>query len=160
MLLFKADLTPVNQELAIIDYDNDGDQDVYIPRKFGINWLLENQTLEKVGNEIIYNENPNPFFIEVAIEKGIDDFNASSTGSTGYGAAWGDFDNDNNFDLYLSNWGDNILFKNNPDQTFTDMTQTIDLSSDSLSNGSAWGDFNNDGYIDVWAANINKMIYI
>tara|TARA_B100000614_G_scaffold194081_1_gene175282 strand:+ start:3795 stop:5696 length:1902 start_codon:yes stop_codon:yes gene_type:complete len=149
--------TSSSRALSIVDYDNDGDQDVYIPRKFGINWLLENQTLQRVGNEIIYNENPSPYFIEVAIEKGIDDFSASESGSTGYGAAWGDFDNDNNFDLYLSNWGDNILFKNNPDQAFTDMTPSIDLSSDSLSNGSGWGDFNNDGYLDVWAANIKKQ---
>ena len=148
--------TSSSRTLAIVDYDNDGDQDVYIPRKFGINWLLENQTLEKIGNEIIYNPNPNPFFIEVAIDKGVDDFNASPSGSTGYGAAWGDFDNDNNFDLYLSNWGDNILYKNNPDNSFSDMSTEIDLSSDSLSNGSGWGDFNNDGYIDIWAANIKR----
>ena len=105
--------TSSSRTLAIIDYDNDGDQDVYIPRKFGINWMLENQTLTQVGNQVIHNPNPNPFFIEVAINKGLDDFDASPTGSTGYGAAWGDFDNDDHFDLYLSNWGDNILFKNN-----------------------------------------------
>jgi len=34
-----------SRTLAIADYDNDGDQDVYIPRKYGINWLFENQTL-------------------------------------------------------------------------------------------------------------------
>ncbi|MDC0144977.1 FG-GAP-like repeat-containing protein [bacterium] len=148
--------TSSSRTLAIIDYDNDGDQDVYIPRKFGINWLLENQTLEKVGNEIVYNPNPNPFFVEVAIDKGVDDFDASPSGSTGYGAAWGDFDNDNNFDLYLSNWGDNILYKNNENGSFLDMSSEIDLRSDSLSNGSGWGDFNNDGYIDIWAANIKR----
>ena len=149
--------TSSSRTLAIVDYDNDGDQDVYIPRKFGINWLLENQTLERIGDEIIYNANPNPFFIEVAIEKGVDDFDASPSGSTGYGAAWGDFDNDNNFDLYLSNWGDNILYKNNPNEVFSDMSSEIDLRSDSLSNGSGWGDFNNDGYIDIWAANIKRQ---
>lgn len=148
--------TSSSRTLAIIDYDNDGDQDVYIPRKFGINWMFENQTLTSNGNEIIYNQNPDPFFIEVALQKGIDDYNASPTGSTGYGAAWGDFDNDNNFDLYLSNWGDNVLFKNNQGQTFTNLSSEVSLESDSLSNGSAWGDFNNDGYIDIWAANIKN----
>ncbi len=148
--------TSSSRTLAIIDYDNDGDQDVYIPRKFGINWMFENQTLTSNGSEIIYNQNPDPFFIEVALQKGIDDYNASPTGSTGYGAAWGDFDNDNNFDLYLSNWGDNVLFKNNQGQTFTNLSSEVSLESDSLSNGSAWGDFNNDGYIDIWAANIKN----
>ena len=148
--------TSSSRTLAIIDYDNDGDQDVYIPRKFGINWMLENQTLTQNGDEVIHNSNPNPFFIEVALQKGIDDFEASPTGSTGYGAAWGDFDNDDNFDLYLSNWGDNILFKNNNGQTFSNLSNEVPLESDSLSNGSAWGDFNNDGYIDIWAANIKN----
>ena len=148
--------TSSSRTLAIIDYDNDGDQDVYIPRKFGINWMLENQTLTQVGDQIVYNSNPNPFFIEVAIDKGIDDFNASPTGSTGYGAAWGDFDNDDNFDLYLSNWGDNILFKNNQGSSFTNLSSEVPLESDSLSNGSAWGDFNNDGFLDIWAANIKN----
>ena len=148
--------TSSSRTLAIIDYDNDGDQDVYIPRKFGINWMFENQTLTQNGNQVIYNPNPNPFFIEVAVEKGIDDFNASPSGSTGYGAAWGDFDNDNNFDLYLSNWGDNILFKNNLGQAFSNLSSEVSLESDSLSNGSAWGDFNNDGHLDIWAANIKN----
>ena len=148
--------TSSSRTLSIVDYDNDGDQDVYIPRKFGINWMFENQTLIRNGNEIIYNENPSPFFVEVALQRGIDDIDASPTGSTGYGAAWGDFDNDNNFDLYLSNWGDNVLFKNNSGQTFTNLSSEVSLESDSLSNGSAWGDFNNDGYIDIWAANIKN----
>ena len=148
--------TSSSRTLAIIDYDNDGDQDVYIPRKFGINWMFENQTLTQIGDQIIYNSSPNPFFVEVAIEKGLDDFNAGPSGSTGYGAAWGDFDNDNNFDLYLSNWGDNILFKNNLGQSFSNLSSEVSLESDSLSNGSAWGDFNNDGYLDIWAANIKN----
>ena len=148
--------TSSSRTLAIIDYDNDGDQDVYIPRKFGINWMFENQTLTRNGDQIIHNPNPNPFFIEVALDKGIDDFNASPSGSTGYGAAWGDFNNDDNFDLYLSNWGDNILFQNNADQAFSNLSMEVSLESDSLSNGSAWGDFNNDGYIDIWAANIKN----
>jgi len=148
--------TSSSRTLAIIDYDNDGDQDVYIPRKFGINWMFENQTLIQNGNQIIHNPNPNPFFIEVALDKGIDDLNASPSGSTGYGAAWGDFNNDDHFDLYLSNWGDNILFKNNAGQAFSNLSMEVSLESDSLSNGSAWGDFNNDGYIDIWAANIKN----
>ena len=148
--------TSSSRTLAIVDYDNDGDQDVYIPRKFGINWLFDNQTLTRVGDEIVYNANPDPFFVEVALQTGVDDNNASPSGSTGYGAAWGDFDNDDNFDLYLSNWGDNILFKNNSGQNFSNLSSEMSVESDSLSNGSAWGDFNNDGYLDIWAANIKR----
>ena len=44
-----------SRTLAIVDYDNDGDQDVYIPRKYGINWLFENQTLTGTYDNVVYN---------------------------------------------------------------------------------------------------------
>ena len=144
-----------SRTLAIADYDNDGDQDVYIPRKYGINWLFENQTLTGSFGDVIYNENPNPLFIEVAIDKNVHDDSFENLGSMGYGAAFGDYDNDNDNDLYLSNWGINRLYRND-NGSFIDVTSTYNVYSDSLSNGAAWGDFNNDGNLDLWAGNIRR----
>ena len=144
-----------SRTLAIVDYDNDGDQDVFIARKYGINWLLENQTLTGSYGNVTYNANANPQFIEVAINSNVADDSFEDLGSMGYGAAWGDYDNDNDFDLYLSNWGINKLFRND-NGSFTDVTNTYNVYSDSLSNGAAWGDFNNDGRLDLWAANIRS----
>ena len=59
------------------------------------------------------------------------------------------------FDLYLSNWGINKLFRNDGN-SFSDVTDIYHVYSDSLSNGAAWGDFNNDGRLDLWAANIRS----
>ncbi len=142
-----------SRTLAIVDYDNDGDQDVYIPRKYGINWLFENQTLSGTYDNVVYNSNPSHLFTEVAINKNVADDSFGDLRSMGYGAAWGDYDNDNDYDLYLSNWGINRLFRND-NGSFTDVTSTYNVYSDSLSNGASWGDFNNDGYIDLWAGNI------
>ena len=142
-----------SRTLAIVDYDNDGDQDVYIPRKYGINWLFENQTLSGTYDNVVYNPNPSHLFTEVAINKNVADDSFGDLRSMGYGAAWGDYDNDNDYDLYLSNWGINRLFRND-NGSFTDVTSTYNVFSDSLSNGASWGDFNNDGYIDLWAGNI------
>ena len=128
---------------------------MYIPRKEGSNWLFENQTLTRNGDEIIYNPDPNPLFIETAVMYGVDDSNIIPQGSTGYGAAWGDYDNDADMDLYLSNWGRNRLYRND-DGTFTNTAIELELQSDSLSNGAGWGDFNNDGYFDIWAANFKR----
>jgi len=144
-----------SRTLAIADYDNDGDQDVYIPRKYGINWLFENQTLTGSYGNVVYNENPDPLFVEVALDKNVHDDSFEDLGSMGYGAAWGDYDNDNDFDLYLSNWGINRLFRND-DGIFFDVTNTYNVYSDSLSNGAAWGDYNNDGNLDLWAGNIRR----
>ena len=150
-----------SRTLAIADYDNDGDQDVYIPRKYGINWLFENQTLTGSYDNVVYNEDPNPLFIEVASSNNLHDDSFGDLRSMGYGAAWGDYDNDNDFDLYLSNWGANKLFRNDIN-SFSDVTDIYNVSSDSLSNGAAWGDFNNDGRLDLWAGNIrrNDDLYI
>ena len=142
-----------SRTLAIADYDNDGDQDVYIPRKYGINWLFENQTLTGSYDNVIYNDSPDPLFIEVALDNNVYDNSFEDLGSMGYGAAWGDYDNDNDFDLYLSNWGVNRLFRNDGN-TFSDITSTYNVYSDSLSNGAAWGDYDNDGKLDLWAGNI------
>ena len=142
-----------SRTLAIADFDNDGDQDVYIPRKYGINWLFENQTLTGSYDNVVYNENPDPLFVEVAVNNNVQDDSFGDLRSMGYGAAWGDYDNDNDLDLYLSNWGINRLFRNDGG-TFLDVTSTYNVYSDSLSNGAAWGDYDNDGNLDLWAGNI------
>ena len=150
-----------SRTLAIADYDGDGDQDVFVPRKLGKNWLFENQYITVVGDDIVYQDNPVEMFIERALELSIDDSEIEVEGSTGYGAAWGDYDNDTDFDLYLSNWGKNRLYRNDDGQ-FVNVAEIYSLESDSLSNGAGWGDFNNDGLIDLWAANFKREddIYI
>ncbi len=141
--------------LAIADYDNDGDQDVYVGRKYGINWLFENQTLTGPPGDVVFNSNPEPFFIERAYDLGVDDSDVDPIGSMGYGAAWGDYDNDQDFDLYLANWGVNRLY-NNDDNYFTNVAEDQFLESDILSNGISWGDYNNDGLLDIWTSNIRN----
>ena len=138
-----------SRTIAIVDYDNDGDQDVYVVRKFGINWLLENQTLTGTPGNVTYNPNPDPFFIEVSEEKGVADNEADESGSMGYGAAWGDYDNDEDFDLYLANWGINRLF-NNDNGLFSDVASETGVIGDTLNNGLSWSDLDNDGVVDLW----------
>ena len=141
--------------IAIADYDNDGDQDVYVGRKYGYNWFFENQTLTGPPGDVTYNSNPNPIFIEKAVELGISDQDVDPIGSMGYGAAWGDYDNDQDLDLYLANWGVNRLF-NNEGNSFTNVADLENLESDTLSNGLSWGDYNNDGLLDIWTSNIRN----
>ena len=141
--------------LAISDYDGDGDQDVYVGRKFGYNWFFENQTLTGNPGSVTYHENPDPFFIEKAVDIGIADPDVNEIGSMGYGAAWGDYDNDNDFDLYLTNWGENRLYEN-VENTFINVAEEQMLESDELSNGVSWGDYNNDGLLDLWTSSIRN----
>ena len=159
-----------SRTLAIADYDGDGDQDVFIPRKgcntdleedeecdnnISGNWLFENQYIINSMGNLIYQNSPENIFLEKANELILDDSAIDIEGSSGYGAAWGDYDNDSDFDLYLSNWGKNRLYRNDNGQ-FINVAETLNLESDSLSNGAGWGDFNNDGLLDLWAANFKR----
>ncbi len=74
------------------------------------------------------------------------------------GIAWGDYDNDGDDDLYLSNgqqgnqW-ENHLYRNNGDGTFSDMTGIGPVVSDIFtSGGTCWGDYDNNGDLDLLVA--------
>jgi hypothetical protein len=73
------------------------------------------------------------------------------------GGVWGDYDNDGYLDLYQMHGaeGDDVLFHNNWDGTFTDVTsQAGQISDKNLpSEGAAWGDYDRDGHLDLYVAN-------
>ena len=70
----------------------------------------------------------------------------------GMGAAVGDFDNDGDPDLFVSNFGPDTLFRNNGDGTFDDISSQAGIHGDSWSSGAAFVDFNRDGLLDLFVA--------
>jgi hypothetical protein len=79
--------------------------------------------------------------------------------ASGRSVAWGDYDNDNDVDLYLVNAsGSNKLFRNNGDGTFADATTTL-LGSVGTKWGAAWADTDGDGDLDLYLARTGANVF-
>ena len=80
----------------------------------------------------------------------------AGVGNTDYGIGCcvADYDNDGNRDLFVTNFGLNVLYRNNGDGSFTDVTHdTGTLDEPCFSTGCAFADYNNDGWLDLVVVN-------
>ena len=123
-----------------IDYDNDGDKDLFITSFTDINRLLRND-----GNGVM---------VDVTLASGFP-LECLKT----YGASWGDINNDGYLDVFLSSFDPNkiipnLLFKNNGDGTFINISLSAGISNvGHLSFCSALFDYDNDGDQDIYVSN-------
>jgi hypothetical protein len=118
---------------AAADFNNDGWTDLYVTNSAGANALYRNN-----GDET---------FTDVAVSAG-----AADESGRGHGVAWGDYDNDGLLDLYVANYGNSRLFRNNGDETFFDVTNAAgvaDPGPDYRTTGAVWGDYDQDGWLDM-----------
>ena len=149
--------------MAAADVDNDGDADLYVTN---------------FGRNVLFRNNGDGTFVDVTDEAGV------AAGGWSTSAAFGDMDGDGFVDLYLCRYVDfrmenhkfcgnpakdlksychpdvydvepSILFRNNADGTFSDVTKEagVHVSDDGKSLGVVWGDYDNDGDADIYVAN-------
>jgi enediyne biosynthesis protein E4 len=143
--------------VALFDYDNDGDLDVYLVQGTTFDPTQDPRRTKfppppgwKLGNRLFRNllsETGKLQFEDVTEKAGV--------GHIGYGmgVAVGDYDNDGFQDLYVTNFGRNVLYHNNGDGTFTDVTAQAGVDDPRWSAGAAWVDFDCDGRLDLFVAN-------
>ena len=82
-------------------------------------------------------------------------------GGYGMGVAVGDYDGDGFPDLYVTQYGRNILYHNNGDGTFTDVTERAGVAASGWSSSAVWFDYDNDGRLDLFVcqfAEFNKSL--
>ena len=126
---------------AFLDYDLDGDMDVY---------LVNGRTREQHEKgetgppDRLYRNVGGTGFVEVAGLAGV-----AETGWGG-GAAAADYDNDGDPDLLVTNIGGRTFYRNNGDGTFTDRTNEAGLEDDRWSASAAFGDIDGDGFLDLY----------
>lgn len=137
-----------NYGSIFVDYDNDGDSDLFIAKCRG-------GATEAKYNEL-HRNNGNGTFTNVSVESNLRDPVQT------WSSAWGDFNNDGYFDALVgaNSTADGVhkLMKNNGNGTFSDITAGSGWQS-FISYGREFFsfDFDNDGYIDVASANGNIM---
>jgi len=137
--------------VGVIDYDNDGFEDLYFINGAAIPGLAK--TDASYWNRL-YRNNRDGTFTDVTAEAGV--------AGEGYSmaVAVGDYDNDGWDDLFVAGVNRNVLFHNNGDGTFTDVTRKAGLAGAgpgkvwSISAG--WFDFDRDGRLDLFVVNYCK----
>jgi len=159
--------------VAAADYDNDGWIDIYVT---GVN------------RNILYHNNHDGSFTDVTARAGVTGLGRHGKKQLSVSAAWIDYDNDGRLDLFVTNYVDwtlensrvcgpqgrriscppslyngepNLLYHNNGDGTFTDVSESMGISSQiGKGMGIAIADYNGDGWMDIFVANDNQRNFL
>lgn len=152
---------------CVADYDNDGDRDLFVTN---------------FGQNVLYRNSGNGTFTDVTSDTGI-----VGTPQFSAGCAFADYDNDGWLDLVVVNYvavdletapdctqrgipaycrpenfapAPDILYRNNGDGTFTDVTQNAGLTALGRGLGAIWTDVDNDGWLDLYIANDREANFL
>ncbi|VAW52333.1 hypothetical protein MNBD_GAMMA06-1274 [hydrothermal vent metagenome] len=127
--------------VALADFDNDGDLDIYVTNGPGISNSLYSNQLKETG-QLSY--------LDIGASSGAAAIEQDSTG-----VCFGDIDNDGDKDiLVLGRNESNRLFENQGDGNFTDISASSSIASGIHNPSScAMGDINNDGLLDIYIGN-------
>ena len=127
-----------SQAASWADYDNDGDLDLFS--------CSESEGQFQFPSQLYRNEGDGTF-TDVAYQAGVQNMRYCK------GTSWGDYDNDGDPDLYVSNlFQDNRLYRNDGDGSFTDVGQDLGLTEPIPSFATWFWDYNNDGWLDLFVA--------
>lgn len=183
-----VNLTGVSRQPAWIDYDGDGDLDLFAAFRDVPNRLLRNDRgrfvdvtdttgigdsrktvsavwwdFDRDGDPDLFTANQegeanglyrqtNGKFEDVAVAMGVAGTPRPKQDG-GVGPSVADFDQDGDFDLFVANYGQSALYRNDGGLKFTEISRQhgIDLNGHGVTSG--WGDLDNDGLPDLYVAN-------
>jgi len=129
----------IGSGVALLDYNNDGALDV-----LHIRFPPPGKEDSPAPNRL-FQQQPDGTFVDVTETAGI--------GHEGYGqgVAIGDVDNDGDVDVYVTNYGGDVFYRNNGDGTF--VLEDAGLSNKGWGTSATFGDYDRDGDLDLYVAN-------
>jgi len=156
-----ARVAAAGQSLCAADYDQDGDLDIFVCRYGGSGGQFSvAETLDEVAlsfhdsnsgmpNVLLQNDGHGTL-TDVTAETGLDQNNRRFS----FAAAWEDYDNDGDLDLYVANdFGRNCLYRNDGGR-FTDVAAAAGVEDIASGMSVTWGDYNRDGWMDLYVSNM------
>jgi enediyne biosynthesis protein E4 len=150
--------------VALLDYNNDGLLDIFfvngghVASPMRPPFSFERRD-PKYWNRL-YRQDKDGGLTDVTEQAGL-----ATVGDMNYGmgVAVGDYDNDGFPDIYVTNYGKNVLYHNNGDGTFTDVTAKAGVAAGGWSVSAGFLDYDNDGKLDLfvvryldWSVEKNK----
>lgn len=137
--------------VALFDYNNDGLLDIFLVNGGHLTRAMPLPETFDRGNprywNRLYRQNKDGTFTDVTEAAGL-----TKAGSRNYGmgVAVGDYDNDGYPDVFVTSYGKNILYHNNGNGTFTDVTAKAGVAGGGWSVSAGFFDFDNDGHLDLF----------
>ena len=131
--------------LGFFDYDDDGLPDLYVVNDFG-HFVQPNILYRNVGRA----GDGGWLFADVTEQAGV------GAAFHGMGLAVGDYDGDGRLDMFVTNMGDNVLYRNRGNGSFVEtnnragVTRGLVDGKDSVGWGTAFLDFDNNGLLDLY----------
>jgi hypothetical protein len=128
-----------------LDFDRDGWQDAYFVQSGP---LPGTPRPPGTPHSRLFRNTGNGSFLDVTDKAGV-----ANVSGYGNGCTAGDYDNDGDQDLYVTNFGASVLYRNNGDGTFADVTERAGVRNGLYAASAAWADYDNDGRLDLFVAN-------
>jgi len=129
--------------IAFLDYDKDGRLDVYVVN----GWRLEGNRVVERGRNALYRGLPDGTFRDVT-----DEARVGGEGEWGSGVAVADYDGDGWPDIFVTNFGKNVLYRNLGNGRFENVAARVGLESPGWNTGAAFFDADGDGDLDLYVA--------
>ena len=128
---------------ALVDIDNDDWVDIVLVD----GGSFADRKVASTARHRVYRNRRDGTFLDVSEASGI------RQRDYGMGICAGDFDNDGWIDLYLTNFGPNVLYRNRRDGTFVDVTRAAGVGAAQWSTSCAFADLDRDGDLDLFLTN-------